>query len=35
MNDTISQWNNAAVKYTEDQENSEYVESNKKIDVVQ
>lgn len=31
MNDTISQWNNAAVKYTEDQENSEYVESNKKI----
>lgn len=31
MNDTISQWNNAAVKYTEDQENSEYVEGNKKI----
>lgn len=31
MNDTISQWNNAALKYTEDQENSEYVESNKKI----
>lgn len=31
MNDTISQWNSAAEKYTEDQENSEYVESNKKI----
>lgn len=31
MNDTISQWNNAALKYTKDQENSEYVESNKKI----
>lgn len=31
MNDTISQWNNAAVKYTEDQENSEYAESNKKL----
>ena len=31
MNDTISQWNNAAEKYTEGQENSEYVESNKKV----
>jgi len=31
MSDTITQWNNAAVKYTEDQENSEYVESNKKV----
>lgn len=31
MNDLIAQWNNAAIKYTEDQEKSEYVESNKKI----
>lgn len=31
MNDTITQWNSAAKKYTEDQENSEYVEGNKKI----
>lgn len=31
MSSTISQWNNAAVKYTEEQETSEYAESNKKI----
>lgn len=31
MSSTISQWNNAAVKYTEEQEISEYAESNKKI----
>lgn len=31
MNSTILQWNNAAVKYTEEQETSEYVEINKKI----
>lgn len=31
MKDTIAQWNNAALKYTEDQESSEYVEVNKKI----
>ena len=31
MKDTITQWNNAALKYTEDQESSEFVESNKKI----
>lgn len=31
MNSTISQWNNAAVKYTEAQETSEYAESNRKI----
>lgn len=31
MSDTITQWNSAAEKYTEDQENSEYAEGNKKI----
>ena len=31
MNNTIAQWNNAALKYTEDQESSEYVEINKKV----
>ena len=31
MKDTITQWNNAALKYTENQESSEFVESNKKI----
>ncbi len=31
MNDTITQWNNAALKYAEDQESSEYVEVNKKV----
>lgn len=31
MQDIISQWNRAAAKYTEDQECSEFVESNKRI----
>ncbi len=31
MKDVISQWNNAALKYAEDQEKSVYVESNRKI----
>lgn len=31
MNDTITQWNNAASKYAEDQESSAYAESNKKV----
>lgn len=31
MNDTITKWNNAAAKYTEGQEDSEYAESNKKV----
>lgn len=31
MKDIIQQWNDAASKYTEDQESSEYVESNKRV----
>ena len=31
MQKIISQWNSAASKYTEDQEHSEYVESNKRV----
>ena len=31
MKDIISQWNRAAIKYTEDQECSEFVESNKSV----
>lgn len=31
MKDIISQWNRAALKYTEDQERSEFVESNKRV----
>lgn len=31
MSTIINQWNNAAIKYTEDQEQSEYVESNKRV----
>lgn len=31
MNNIINQWNNAASKYTEDQEHSEFVESNKSV----
>ena len=31
MNDIINQWNSAALKYAEDQERSEFVESNKRV----
>lgn len=31
MKDTISQWNSAALQYTEDQERSEFAESNKRV----
>lgn len=31
MNDIINQWNNAALKYTVGQEESEYAESNKRV----
>lgn len=31
MNDIINQWNNAALKYTVGQEDSEYAESNKRV----
>ena len=31
MDRIINQWNNAALRYTEDQESSEFVESNKRI----
>ena len=31
MKDIISQWNNAALKYAEDQERSEFAESNKRV----
>ena len=31
MKDIIKQWNTAASKYTEDQENSEYAQSNKQV----
>lgn len=31
MKDIINQWNQAAIKYTEAQENSEFAEVNKKI----
>lgn len=31
MKDIINQWNSAASKYTEDQEHSEFVESNKRV----
>ena len=30
MDKIINQWNNAALRYTEDQESSEFVESNKR-----
>ena len=31
MQDIINQWNRAALKYTEAQEDSEFVESNKRV----
>lgn len=31
MKNTLNQWNKAAKKYTQDQEHSDFVESNKRV----